>query len=136
MKHHPLALAALRAWAASAQEPELFTPASVHVVKTPDGTVPDRQRLVVTAKPGRVAVSVTDKGHVRTYKSKQLTVVVDRQLQKVSFLTPDGSTLLAEGSHSLRPITEGIDKGHYQGGESWGRASDAPLYCLALLQLG
>lgn len=129
-------MAAFLAMSASAQEIEFFTPAIVHVVKTPDGTVPDRQSLVVTAKPGKVAVSVTDKGHVRTYKSKQLTVVVDRQLQKVSFLTPDGSTLLAEGSHSLRPITEGIDKGHYQVGQTFVLDTDEPIYGLGMMQHG
>ena len=59
---------------ASAQEIEFFTPSIVRVVKTPDGTVPDRKSLVVTAKPDKVAVSIADKGHVRTYKTKQLTI--------------------------------------------------------------
>ena len=136
MKHYLLSLAAFLTMSASAQEIEFFTPSIVRVVKTPDGTVPDRKSLVVTAKPDKVAVSIADKGHVRTYKTKQLTVVVDRQQQKVSFLAPDGTPLLAEGSHSFKPITEGVDRGHYQVGQTFVLDAGEPIYGLGMMQHG
>lgn len=137
MRKYLLSLVALMAMTANAQKIEFYTPSVVRVVKTPDNNhAVNKKSLVVTATPEKVAVTVTDKGNTTVYKSKALTVTVDKASQKVSFATTDGTILLNEGNYAFTPITEGIDKGRYKVKQTFALDADEPIYGLGMMQSG
>lgn len=129
-----LAIAAFLSLTAEAQQIEFFSPSIVRVVKTADGKPMEKKSLTVIAKPGKVTMSVKDEGSKTVYKTKALTVTVDKSTQKVSFATADGKPLMAEGSYALTPITEGIDKGSYKVRQDFALDKDEPIYGLGMMQ--
>ena len=54
----------------------------------------------------------------------------------VSFLDRKGKVILTESSHSIKPITNGPDKGLYTVEQGWNLDKDEPIYGLGLLQNG
>ena len=69
-----------------------YTPSIVRVVKSPSGQDMQKQSLVVTAKPEKVAVARQGS----TLRSSELTVKVDPKSGAVSFSTTKGRVLLRE----------------------------------------
>ncbi len=69
-----------------------YTPSIVRVVKSPSGQDMQKQSLVVTAKPEKVAVARQGS----TLRSSELTVKVDPKSGAVSFSTAKGMVLLRE----------------------------------------
>ncbi len=116
---------------------KFFTPEIVRVTKTPDGSESyERRSMVVIAEPENVKVNKTTTDGEYIYKSSGLTVKIDKQSDKVSFYSPDGTLLVEEGSYSFTPITEGIDKGAYKVMQSFALEADEPIYGVGMLQNG
>ncbi len=116
---------------------KFFTPEIVRVTKTPDGSESyERRSMVVIAEPENVKVNKTTTDGEDIYKSSGLTVKIDKQSDKVSFYSPDGTLLVEEGSYSFTPITEGIDKGAYKVMQSFALEADEPIYGVGMLQNG
>ena len=120
----------------AAQKLEFFTPAIVRVTKTCNGSDQGRQSLVVTATPQKVAVAVEEKGNTVIYKTKALTVTVDKATQQVTFATRGGEKLLAEGGYALTPITQGADKGRYKVRQTFALDAEEPIYGIGMMQNG
>ncbi len=120
----------------AAQRLEFFTPAIVRVTKTCNGGDQGRQSLVVTATPQKVAVAVEEKGNTVIYKTKALTVTVDKATQQVTFATRGGEKLLAEGGYALTPITQGADKGRYKVKQTFALDAEEPIYGIGMMQNG
>jgi len=134
----PLALVAMIG-NANAQEVTFFTPSTVRIVKTADMkpySNPDELQLVVTAKPEKVAVKMSQAGPVRVYKSSELTVTVDLSTQTVTFADKKGNILMKEGKCGFEAISQGPDKGKYKVSQSFAIDADEPIYGLGLLQNG
>lgn len=129
-----LTLTAFLSLAVQAQQIEFFSPSIVRVVKTADGKPAEKKSLTVIAKPEKVAVSVKDYGTKTVYKTKALTVTVDKSTQKVSFATANGMPLMSEGNYTLTPINEGIDKGSYKVRQDFALDKDEPIYGLGMMQ--
>ncbi len=141
MKPHILTTAALALFAlpmaAEGVTVEFFTPEIVRIHKAPnDANGELRKSMVVTATPADVKVKKSVDGNVTTYKSKSLTVTVDNATGKVSFMRPDGTMLLAEGSYAFTPITSGIDKGNYVVKQTFQLDADEPIYGIGMMQNG
>ena len=111
----------------AAQKLEFFSPAIVRVTKTCNGGDQGRQSLVVTATPQKVAVAVEEKGNTVIYKTKALTVTVDKATQTVSFATRGGTKLMSEGGYALTPITQGADKGRYKVKQTFALDAEEPI---------
>ncbi len=116
---------------------KFYTPEIVRVTKLPDdSSMSGRESLVVMVQPENVKSTVSEKNGITTYKSHALTVTVDDNDGKVSFYTPDGSLLMAEGSYSFTPISEGIDKGSYRVMQSFALEEEEPIYGIGMMQNG
>ena len=129
MKRKNVLLAALLAClmpiAAMAQDVkvEFVTPSIVHIVKGhPCKT------LVVTAKPGNVAV--TQKGN--TWTSSDLTVKLNPEAQSLTFMTSKGKVLLREKGWSL--IRKNIDE--FEVSQTFQLDKDEAIYGLGTIQNG
>ncbi len=133
------ALATTALWAAAAGvHVQFFTPEIVRVTKLPDGADGARRpaSLVVTAAPESVRLKVTEHDGTTVYSSGSLTVKTREADGHVSFYRPDGTLLLAEGSHGFTPIDSGIDSGSWQVMQSWALEPDEPIYGLGMMQSG
>lgn len=76
----------------------------VRVNATPEDRIPEFHSLAVTAKPDFKGYKVdTDENQVNI-RTNELTVCVERQNGKVTFLNPDGSRILAEKAKKFEPI--------------------------------
>ncbi|MBQ6378159.1 MAG: DUF5110 domain-containing protein [Prevotella sp.] len=116
MKKKNVLLAVALIWALTmvAQEPlvtetngvrilvTFYTPSIVRVVKSPSGQDMQKQSLVVTAKPGTVAM--TRQGSI--LRSSELTVKVDPKSGAVSFSTAKGRVLLKEKDCDVSQIRQ------------------------------
>ena len=102
---------------------EFYTPSIVHVVKgQPTKT------LVVTAKPGNVAV--THNGN--TWSSSELTVKLDPEMKSLTFMTKKGKVLLKEKGWSL--IRKNIDE--FEVSQTFALDKDEAIYGLGTIQNG
>lgn len=120
----------------TAQKLEFFTPSIVRVTKTAGGNDVNKQSLVVTAAPQKVAVAVKDDGNTVTYRTRELAVTVDKATQTVSFATNGGTKLMSEGGHAFTPITEGVDKGRYRVRQAFALDKEEPIYGIGMMQNG
>lgn len=140
MKRYTIAGMALALWSLTAMAEgvsvEFYTPQIVRVTKFPDGKTVAPVSAVVTAKPETVKVNKKTEGNTSIYKTSALTVTVDENTGKVSFIKPDGELLLAEGNYNFTPIPEGIDKGSYKVMQSFALEADEPIYGIGMLQNG
>lgn len=89
-----------------------FAPDVVHVVKTPSGAKGKATpSFAVTTKPSPVHVALQDKGGTVTMRSDALSVELDKVSGRLRFLSPGGTSLLAEkpDGASFTPATYGRD---------------------------
>ena len=111
---------------------EFFTPSIVHVTRYPvNGQLPDKS-MVVTATPE--TVNVVRRGNTLT--TEALTVKVDPTTGAVSFLTPQGKTLLREKGVTFEPRKEGPDAGAYRVTETFLLDKEEAVYGLGTIQNG
>ena len=140
VKAHLAALSAtvlaLGVFADASVEPNVtfYTPEIVRIVRAPNGAVVKRLP-VVTALPGEVDVKVAEDAAAKSWSSSAVTVRLDRKTNALSFLSPDGTLLLAEQA----PAEFG-EAGYTRGykatrvAQRWLRAKDAPVYGLGSIQ--
>ena len=127
-----LLASALFATAQQAVSVQFYTPGIVRVVK--GGPAAERS-FAVTAEPQAVKVqeSVTKGGTMYDSGALKVAVAVDGT---VRFFSPKGKLLLKEGSWSLEPRTEGLDKGAKIVRQTFLPEADEPFYGLGILQDG
>ncbi|NDV84054.1 TIM-barrel domain-containing protein [Bacteroides sp. 51] len=77
-------------------EIQFFTPATVRVVKYPQGTRPGKQSLSVIKHPEEVKFNVRQKSNQLTLSSAQLSVGLDLSNGRVAFTDKAGRALFAE----------------------------------------
>ena len=127
-----LLASALFATAQQAVSVQFYTPGIVRVVK--GGPAAERS-FAVTAEPQAVKVqeSVTKGGTMYDSGALKVAVAVDGT---VRFFSPKGKLLLKEGSWSLEPRTEGLDKGAKIVRQTFLPEAGEPFYGLGILQDG
>lgn len=69
---------------------QFFTPATVRIIKTPVGGKHAEQSLSVVSTPMNVKFSARRSGKNISVKSDSLTVVLDTDSGKITFLSPKG----------------------------------------------
>lgn len=114
-----------------------FTPEIVRITKYPDSAqVKERESLVVIAKPEDVKIKQSETPGEQVRISSKLKVLVDKNSGKVTFMQPDNTVILEEGSFGFTPIPEGIDKGKYKVKQGFDIDPDEPIYGIGMLQNG
>lgn len=124
---------------AFAQEVTFFTDGTVRILKEAPNyqkKAGDDLSLVVTAKPEKVAVKTTTNGKIKSYSSKLITVNVDTQNSKVTFLDKNGKILMEEGAFEFKKIESGPDQGRFRVSQNFALEKDEPIYGVGLLQNG
>ena len=111
---------------------EFFTPAIVHVVKTPVNHSYTKNSLVVIAQPEDI--KVVRNGN--TVASEQLTVKIDPQSGALTFLDNKKHTLLREKDCVFEPWTEGPDAGTYRVTQGFTLDKGEAIYGLGTIQDG
>ncbi len=91
-------------------EIRFLSPSIVRVLKWPEGNTFNRESLSVVMEPGKVDLSVRQKGDELVIKSKSLTVSVNLGNGKISFRTPLSALLLSEADNGS-VFTEFSDAG-------------------------
>jgi len=77
-------------------EIEFYNPSTVRVLKSPEGTTPDRKSLSVIAAPESTALSITQAGNELIVKSDSVRVELNTKNGKIFFSTSTGRPLLRE----------------------------------------
>lgn len=77
-------------------EIQFFTPSIVRVLKSPEGSVIEKQSLSVVGKPENVKLQITTDDNQIQLSSKDLKVCFDYQSGVISYFSKDGKALLAE----------------------------------------
>ena len=111
-----------------------FTPRSVHITKVPEGKTMDRQSLVVTAKPGDVAVKTAETGSEAVASTPELTVRVSKKTGLVTFVGKKAR--LSEQSFRFEERQDGPDKGASRVTTVFTLGKDEPIYGMGTLQDG
>ena len=113
-----------------------FAPDIVHVVKSGSETVKTQPSLVVTMSPQELKISRKDADDLVTLASSKLTVKVDKQSGRLTFVSKEGKELLREGDFSMTPITSGLDKGCVKAKANFQLEPDEAIYGIGLMENG
>ena len=111
---------------------EFFTPRVVHIVKSQNDNYAGKKSLVVTAQKEDVALQ--QRGS--TISSGELSVKLDERTGCVTFMTPKGSVLLREKSHSFDALTTGNNAGKWKVRQTFTLDKDEAIYGLGTIQNG
>ena len=111
---------------------EFFTPRVVHIVKSQNDNYAGKKSLVVTAQKEDVALQ--QRGS--TISSGELSVKLDERTGCVTFMTPKGSVLLREKSHSFDALTSGNNAGKWKVRQTFTLDKDEAIYGLGTIQNG
>lgn len=106
-----------------ATEVVFYSPTVVRVEKYPSSlnSIPQRKSYSVTATPDKnTHIVIADYEGKASVSSNNITVVINKTSGDVTFTTPNGSLLLAEGKeHNADVITTGPNKGLYAISQTW-----------------
>lgn len=108
----------------------------VRVVKYPKtlGEMPAKQSYPVILDPGIVKVAQVEDDDVLCVKTANMQVRIRKASGCITFMTANDSVLLREGQTHLKQLTEGVDKGQFEVGQTWHLDADEPLYGLGQLR--
>ena len=118
-------------------EMQVFTSATVRILRFRAGATAAKTSLSVTAKPAAAPFAVTQSGDVLTVKTAQLNVQLNLKSGLVRFATLGGALLLREvPTDSLFTPTSDVGKPAYIVQQRFGLSTAEALYGLGLFQDG
>lgn len=118
-------------------ELQVFTPATVRILRFTTGAAAAKSSLSVTAKAAAASFAVTQSGDVLTVKTAQLNVQLNLKSGLVRFATLAGAPLLREvATDSLFTPTSDVGKPAYIVQQRFGLSKDEGLYGLGQFQDG
>ena len=118
-------------------EIQVFTPATVRILRSVVGTMPAKTSLAVTKTPEPAKFSVAQRGDVLTVKTARLNVRLHLKNGLVSFATLADAPLLREvATDSLFTPTSDVGKPAYIVGQRFGLSPGEGLYGLGQFQDG
>ena len=118
-------------------ELQVFTPATVRILRFTTGAAAAKSSLSVTAKAAAASFTVTQSGDVLTVKTAQLNVQLNLKSGLVRFATLAGAPLLREvATDSLFTPTSDVGKPAYIVQQRFGLSKDEGLYGLGQFQDG
>jgi len=77
-------------------EIQFYSPASVRILKWPEGETYSKESLSVIKTPEKTALDIKQQGHELSLKSEKLQVIVNLATGKISFKNTENKTLLDE----------------------------------------
>ena len=118
-------------------EIRFYNPATVRVLKSPEGKTYEKNSLSVIETPKKTAFSIKQVGDELSLKSKSVQVNLNLTNGKISFSTPTGVSLLSEKENGVA-FTDFNDAGvkTYSVSQSFVLDKDEAIYGLGILQKG
>jgi alpha-D-xyloside xylohydrolase len=118
-------------------EIQFYNPATVRVLKSPEGKTYDKKSLSVIETPQKTDININQVGDELSLKSKNVQVNLNLKNSKISFSTPAGELLLSEKEDGVA-FTDFNDAGvkTYSVSESFVLDKDETIYGLGQQQQG
>jgi alpha-D-xyloside xylohydrolase len=118
-------------------EIQFYNPATVRVLKSPEGKTYDKKSLSVIETPQKTDININQVGDELSLKSKNVQVNLNLKNGKISFSTPAGELLLSEKEDGVA-FTDFNDAGvkTYSVSESFVLDKDETIYGLGQQQQG